>query len=185
MKNRISIRTLTTTALLFALSVVLMILENLIPPIPTLPPGVKLGLSNVVIMYSLFYFGKPRTFLLFGLKVGFVLITHGVTACFLSAAGGFFSILVMSLLLALQKVKLSYIMISVCAAVTHNAAQLTAASLLLSSTAVFYYTPLLVISGVFMGILTGTLLRVMMPAMKRLDRENQQNLTSGRSKWLS
>lgn len=170
MKHKLSVRTITTTALLFALSVVLMILENLIPPIPTLPPGVKLGLSNVVIMYSLFYFGKPRTFLLLALKIGFVFITRGVTACFLSAAGGIFSVLIMAVLLALQKIRISYIIISVCAAVAHNTAQLAAASFLLSSTAVFYYAPLLVLSGVFMGILTGTLLRVMMPAMKRLDR---------------
>ncbi len=171
MKNRIAVQTITTTALLFALSIVLMIIENLIPPIPTLPPGVKLGLSNVVIMYSLFYFGRARTFLLLGLKISFVFITRGVTACFLSASGGIFSIFVMMLLLALQKVHVSYIIISTCAAVAHNIAQLVAAGFLLANTAVFYYAPLLVLSGVFMGILTGTLLRVMMPAMKRLNRE--------------
>ena len=162
---------ITYIALLFALAVVLMLVEGMMPPIPSLPPGVKLGLSNIVVMYSLFYLGRGPAFLVFILKSFFVFLTRGLTAFFMSFAGGLLSIFVMILLLSLKRGKLSYIIISVCAAVAHNLGQLAAASIYMQSAAVYYYSPALVISGVFMGIVTGILLRVMMPAMERLQKK--------------
>ena len=40
------------TGILAALAVVLSLLENLLPPVPGMPPGAKLGLSNIVSMYA-------------------------------------------------------------------------------------------------------------------------------------
>ncbi|MEG0571145.1 MAG: Gx transporter family protein, partial [Oscillospiraceae bacterium] len=73
------IRSIAQTGLMFALMVILMIIEGIFPPIPSMPPGVKLGLSNVVIMFSLLFIGIKRTALLVFLKVSFVFITRGST----------------------------------------------------------------------------------------------------------
>ena len=55
------IQKMTQLALMFALTVVLMFLEGLIPPIPTLPPGIKLGLSNVAAtVVNLLGYEKPE-----------------------------------------------------------------------------------------------------------------------------
>lgn len=163
-------RRMTQLALLFALAVVLMVVENLIPPIPSLPPGVKLGLSNIVVMFCLFHLGQAEGFTVLILKSGFVFLIRGFTAFLLSFSGGFCSILVMILLLLLKKTKISYIIVSMCASVTHNMAQLVVSSLLLGTSGVFYYSPILIISGMLMGALTGTVLWVTMPAMKMLNR---------------
>ena len=163
-----TVRMITQTALLFAMTVVLMVVESLIPPIPSMPPGIKLGLSNIVVMYCLFYMGKKSAFTILALKSLFVFLTRGATAFFMSFCGGLCSIFVMILLLALKKRSVSYIIISVCAATAHNLAQLAVSSVLLASSMVFYYGPVLIISGVVMGLITGTVLKVMMPAMKRL-----------------
>ena len=40
--------------LLFALAMALSFLESLLPALPMLPPGIRLGLSNIVTMYALF-----------------------------------------------------------------------------------------------------------------------------------
>lgn len=40
------------TGLLAALALSFSFLEGLIPPIPVLPPGAKLGLSNIVVLYA-------------------------------------------------------------------------------------------------------------------------------------
>ena len=48
---------LTTLAVLGALAIVLSALENLIPPLPMMPPGAKLGLSNIVTMFAAGTFG--------------------------------------------------------------------------------------------------------------------------------
>ena len=50
--------------LLFALSVVLSFLEGTLTPLLGLPPGVKLGLANVVVMYALFFLGRGSAFTL-------------------------------------------------------------------------------------------------------------------------
>ena len=76
MRQKTNVYRLTGLALLFALSVVLMLLENMIPPLPALPPGVKLGLSNIAVMYCLFYMGKENAFILLVLKSLFVFLTR-------------------------------------------------------------------------------------------------------------
>jgi len=163
------IKNITQNSLLLALSVVLMILESLIPPIASLPPGVKLGLSNIVIMYSLFYLGKRQAISILLLKTIFVLTTRGLVAFILSLCGGFSSILIMILLLSLKKVKVSYIIISVISAIAHNLGQLVAVSVLLKNIAAFYYSPVLIASGVLMGSVTGITIKIMLPAMERIN----------------
>lgn len=113
--------------------------------------------------------GKENAFILLVLKSLFVFLTRGLIAFCMSFAGGICSFFIMILLISLKKQNLSFIIISVCAAVTHNMAQLLVSAVILSGTAVFYYAPVLAVSGILMGIVTGVLLRVMMPVMRRLD----------------
>lgn len=166
---------MTELALLFSLAIVLMILENMIPPIPMLPPGIKLGLSNIVVMYCLFFIGKRCAFTILVLKSIFVFITRSLTAFLLSFSGGLCSIIILILLLSLKKKKISYIILSIFSAITHNLAQLVIAGFLLKNTSVFFYSPILIVSGVFMGIITGMVLNVMIPAMKRLNANQLQS----------
>ena len=79
---------LTLTALFLAMALVLSYVENLLPALPFLPPGVKLGLSHVVIMYCLFFVGAPSAFWIALLKSLFVLLTRGMIAALLSLSGG-------------------------------------------------------------------------------------------------
>ncbi len=152
--------------LLFALALVLSFVESAIPVSGFLPAGVKPGLSNIVTMYAVFFLGYGEAFSIAVLKSLFVFITRGATAAFLSVSGGVFSVLLMLLLLLLKR-KLSYLVISMFGSVAHNLAQLLAASVLLGSDAL-YYAPVLVVSGVLMGVLTGILLRAVLPALGRL-----------------
>lgn len=46
--------------LLGALALVLGILENLLPPLPGMPPGAKAGLSNLVTMFAAALSACPR-----------------------------------------------------------------------------------------------------------------------------
>ena len=89
---------ITTIALLFALAMVLSVVEASIMPIFALPPGVKLGLSNIVVMYCMVYMGYACAAELTILKGLFAFFTRGATAGFLAAMGGFFSITIMFIL---------------------------------------------------------------------------------------
>lgn len=155
------------TGLLAALALSFSFLEGLIPPIPVLPPGAKLGLSNIVVLYAADSLGLPAALFLACLKGGFALLTRGVTAGLLSISGGVLSALVMWLLL--QKTRASLSLVGVCGALSHNAAQLCAAWLL-TSAAVVFYLPFLVLFGVLTGLLTGLVLKLTLPPLQRIER---------------
>ncbi len=156
--------------MLFALALVLTWVEYLIPPLPMMPPGVKPGLSNIVVMYCLFYLGRRQAFTIVALKSVFVFLIRGGTSFLMSLTGGLCSTLVMMLLLLVTSEKVSYLVISIAGAITHNLGQLTVASFLLGTGFVVAYLPMLLISGVLMGYLTGTLLRVLTPAFQHFGR---------------
>ena len=162
MKQHLKVKQLCQLALLFALAVVLSFLENMIPPLIITVPGIMLGLSNIVVMYCLFYLGVGYSGVL--LLSGFALLTRGVTAAFLGACGGICSILVM--LLLVKVFHCSYFFVSSLGGIFHNIGQLLGASILLNQV-VWTYTPVLVISGLIMGIITGKLLQVLLPVLHR------------------
>lgn len=53
-----------------------------------LPPGVKPGLANIVVMYALFFLGRGQALTLVLLKSFFAMLTRGPSAGALSLAGG-------------------------------------------------------------------------------------------------
>ncbi|MVB11782.1 Heptaprenyl diphosphate synthase component I [Caprobacter fermentans] len=162
-----SIRRMVVTALLFAAAMVMTVVEYQIP-IPMPVPGIKLGLSNIVVMYSLFFLKKKDALTLAVLKSMFVFLTRGAVAAFLSFCGGLLSILAMIVCMAVFKEKISYLMISIVGAVMHNLGQIAAVSLLYTNLLLWTYFPVLLISGLIAGAATSTLLRITLPALKRL-----------------
>ncbi|MEG2929574.1 MAG: Gx transporter family protein [Oscillospiraceae bacterium] len=159
---------MTTIALLFALAMVLSFVEGMITPLFALPPGVKLGLANIVVMYCMVYMGFGSAMQVSLLKAFFVFLTRGVTAGFLSLLGGTFSIIIMFLLIKVFKDKINYYTLSVFGALFHNIGQLCGASIIFSNTAPMAYLPILSVSAVIMGLVTGATLKVVIPALKRL-----------------
>lgn len=159
---------ITLLGILFALALILSFLEGLLPPVPFLPPGVKLGLSNIITMYCLLCLGAEKAYLLAVLKAGFALLTRGFTAAVLSACGGLLSVTVMLLLMLPKQHMVSVFLLSVFGAVSHNLGQLSAASLLIGGSAALAYLPILLMAGVLMGTVTGSVLRVVLPAVKKL-----------------
>lgn len=166
----LSVRTVASMGLLFALAIVLSFLEHLIPSLVPTVPGIKLGLSNIVTMYALFYMGFSSALTIVGLKSLFVFLMRGATACFLSLAGGLLSLLIMAGLHRLFRGKLSALFLSVVGGVCHNLGQVLVASILLN-VYVFLYLPVLLIVGVVMGLITGKLLQIVLPAMRRIARK--------------
>ena len=96
---------MTTIALLFALAMVFSLLEGMIMPLFALPPGVKLGLSNIVVMYCMAFMGFSSAAQLTLLKGLFAFLTRGATAGFLATMGGMSSIIVMFILSKIFKDK--------------------------------------------------------------------------------
>ena len=158
---------LVLTGLLFAAAIVLSLVEDSLQlPVPA--PGVKLGLSNIIVMYALFFLGKREAYCVAVLKALFVFITRGPIACLLSLSGGILSITAIVLLILIFKDKLSYLTAGMAGAIFHNFGQLIAVSVIYTDLLAIVHLPVLLISGVIAGIATSTLLRVFLPAFKKL-----------------
>ncbi len=157
-----------SVGILAALAVALSFLEGLIPPLPMLPPGAKLGFSNIVVMFSAGVCGVIPTLLTVLIKSGFVLLTGGVTAGFLSLLGGVLSASVM--LILMKNKKISLFAVGILSAISHNIGQLIGTLILFQSLSVLYYLPFLIVFGILFGALTGTLFKITFPAIKKISR---------------
>lgn len=159
---------LVLTGLLFAMALVLTIVENSIPPLIISIPAVKFGLSNIVVMFSLFFIRKRQAYAIAILKAIFAFMTRGVLAGVLSLCGGILSLLVMTLLLVIFKEKISYLLISIFGSLFHNIGQMIAISLIFTNIYMWVYFPVLFIAGIIAGIVTSTLLKFVLPGLKNL-----------------
>ncbi len=148
-------RTAALTGLLIALALVLSYLESLVP-LSFAIPGIKLGLPNLVIVFALYRL-RPRTAAAISLlRVALVAILFGsALSLAYSAAGAAFSFLVM--LLLKRSGRFGCTGVSVAGAVAHNLAQIGAAALLLETSSLAWYFPVLCLSGTVAGVCIGLL----------------------------
>jgi heptaprenyl diphosphate synthase len=167
-KNMNKTHMLVLTSLLFAAALVLAIVENILPPLPIAVPGVKFGLSNIAVMYALFFLGKKQAYTIGILKAAFVFMTRGGIAGALSLSGGLLSITAMILLMFLFRTRITYLVISIFGAVFHNVGQFIVITVIYTGMNMWAYFPVLLISGLAAGIVTSTLLKFIMPAFNRL-----------------
>ena len=93
---------------------------------------------------------------------------RGATSGILSLSGGIASVCVMILLTAAFKDRISYLLLSIFGAIFHNLGQLAVLTLIMLNGYALWYTPVLLVAGVIMGSVTGSLLKVVMPAFKRI-----------------
>lgn len=148
-------------SVLSALAIICGYIESLFPAAPI--PGIKLGISNIVILFALYRFDKSSAFFIMFIKVIVSsLLFSGLTVFIYSLAGGVFSILVM----LVAKKHLSTTGVSMAGGVFHNVGQLLTSALMMKTTAVFVYTPHLMISGVIVGAVTGSVCQII---LKRKD----------------
>ena len=154
--------------LLFALSAVFSFLESMLTPFLGLPPGIKLGLANVVVMAALLFLRRQDAVILIVLKSLFVLLTRGISAAALSLGGGGLSLLVM-IIISLGKSRPSLFILSVSGAVAHNIGQLLIVRFFMThSMYTFYYLPVLLVSGLAMGSITAAVMKMLIPPLERI-----------------
>lgn len=168
-KNKDLTRKIALTGIMCALALALSYLETLIPAYPGFPPGAKPGLSNIVTMFMAGSAGPLYAFFITVIKGLFAGVTRGFTAMLMSLSGGILSTSAACLLFRFTKNKLGYIGISIVCAVCHNIGQLAAACII-SGTAslVVGYGPLLLIFAVVTGLLTGAILKAVMPTLAKI-----------------
>ena len=137
-------------------------------PLTAAIPGVKLGLANSVLLYSLYMQGVRQSFVLMLLKALMSwLIYTNMNAMFYSLGGGLCSLVVMILISRMKGV--SIIGVSALGAVFFNVGQILVAVVMLNTPQLIVtYLPILMISGVVTGVLTGVVAQMVMKHLKAL-----------------
>jgi heptaprenyl diphosphate synthase len=107
----------------------------------------------------------------------FALITRGITAFLMSLCGGMLSLAMMWILFRFTKKSIGYIGIGVLSAVSHNMGQLIVAVVILGK-AILYIAPILMLSGIVCGALTGTIFRYVYPLLHRHTNKLSNHFTN-------
>lgn len=149
-----NVRRLAKDAVLTAVALGIYVVELQLPALAPIP-GVKLGLANIVTVAAMFTLGPADAggILVCRLILG-SLFAGNVAALLYSAAGG---VLAYATMLIFRRVltKSQIWVASVFAAMAHNVGQIIAAMALTSTPSIVVYLPVLLVSGVAAGLLTG------------------------------
>lgn len=171
---------LVTNAILISL------LESIIPvPIPV--PGVKLGLAIIITLIGLVFL--PLTDVLWIVIIRCIvvaLLTRGVMMLAFSISGGILSALIMFIIYQQLSQYFSLKGISIVGALVHNTTQIIVASLLLGQLVVLYYLPILIVSAVITGYITGGISEIAIGELKGKDVFNTISVQEkGELKWTN
>lgn len=165
MNKRFNAKRVALCGLLLAMMLVLGWVEKQIPfPLP----GVKLGLSNSVLIFAVYMLDIPTAFVLMLFKVflsNVLFGSLGVTFA-MGFAGGIASLTAMVLISRIKG--MHPVTVSIVGGVMHNVGQIVMAILVVNTPGLVGYLPWLMISGLFFGALTGVCADRVMKYMKHM-----------------
>ena len=164
--NREMTRRTALSGLLIAMMLVLGSVESLIPAVSGVP-GIKLGLSNGVLIFAVYMLDLPTAWVLMVLKVTLSgLLFGGFNTIMYALAGGVLSMIAMSLL---SRVKgMHPVTVSMAGGVSHNVGQVLVAIAVLGTQQLYYYMAVLVVVGAACGALTGICADSVMKHLKHM-----------------
>lgn len=164
--NRERTRRIALCGLLIAMMLVLGFIESRIP-INAGIPGIKLGLSNGVLIFAVYMLDIPTAWLLMMLKVTLSgLLFGGFNTIMYALAGGVLSMLTMTLLSHIKG--MHPVTVSMVGGVMHNVGQVALAMILLHTRQLLYYMAILILVGLACGALTGIVASSVMKHLKAL-----------------
>lgn len=149
-----NIKKMVQLSMFTTIALTIFVVESYLPPLAPIP-GIKLGLANTITLIVLALWGWKEGMLVLFLRILLgSMLTGNVISCCFSLGGGILCFLVMSLLKNIVPQKMIWLL-SVIGAIFHNIGQLLVACIVLGSSSVFWYFPILLTSGIITGTFTG------------------------------
>ena len=152
--NTIKTRKITILGLLTAIALTIFMVESQIPSVVPLP-GVKLGLANIVTVFTVFALSPKEGILVLSARIFLGAVFAGnFSTIFYSAAGGACAIFITILLRKiLQK---NQLWVAGClGAIAHSLGQMAMAMALLGTPSIIIYLPVMIIISIITGLFTG------------------------------
>ena len=157
--------------MLTALAFVFSYIESLLP-INLGVPGIKLGLANLVIIVTLYTIGIKAACTLSLVRIVLTGFTFGNPVSMIySLAGGLLSLVIM--ILAKRSKTFSVTGVSVLGGVFHNFGQIMVAAVVVEMASLFYYLPVLILSGTIAGVAIGMLASILIQRLIKMIEQNE------------
>ena len=155
-------------ALLTAASLILFVVEAQIPSLIPVP-GVKLGLANIITLVAMVLLSRREAGLVLLVRILLGAVFAGSPSTLLySAAGGALAYAVMCLLVRRVPEERLWL-ISILAALAHNAGQLLVCILVTRTSQLIVYAPVLAASGILTGAFTGVAATFLVKALRKIN----------------
>ena len=163
MRNKKTLQ-LTTMAFIIAFAMILSFVESRIPAFVAIP-GVKVGLANIAVIFTLYKLGVKEAITVSIIRVLMIAMLFGSAVSLIYSVCG--AILSLASMILLKKLTpLTEVAVSVTGGVMHNVGQIAAASFMLSTNVVIYYLPFLLVSGTIAGIVVGIASAILIKRVK-------------------
>jgi heptaprenyl diphosphate synthase len=140
-------------AFVIAFAMILSFVESRIPAFVAIP-GVKVGLANIAVIFTLYKFGVKEAVTVSIIRVLLISMLFGSPVSLIYSISGA-TLSLVSMILLKKLTPLTEVTISVTGGVMHNVGQIAAASFMLSTNVVIYYLPFLLLSGTIAGVVVG------------------------------
>lgn len=147
-----------------ALSMILSYFEGLVPPLVAIP-GIKIGFANLVAVFMLYRVSSKETVAVSMIRVILVNVLFGTAMTLIFSLAGAACSLVGMILLKKSE-RFTPVAVSVVGGVLHNIGQILTAMILLETSQIIFYLPVLLISGTVAGVIIGIIAAVI---AKRLE----------------
>lgn len=160
---------ITTVALFTTIALIIFVVEAQIPALIPIP-GVKLGLANIVTIYTMFRLGPRDTLLvLLGRVILGAVFAGQVMALIYSLSGG---LLCYALMLLLRKIvtENQIFVCGVLGGVAHNLGQMAAAIAVVQTPSLIVYLPIMLVSGIITGAFTGLCAQYLLKHMNMIKK---------------
>ena len=131
-------------------------------------PGVKLGLANLVVVVALYIMKPSQAFSISLIRILLTSLTFGNITVSLpySLCGGILSFVVMYFA---KKTKLSVIGVSMLGGICHNIGQIIVAAIIMETSKIAYYLPVLLVAGLLTGLLLGIVSKAVINRLEKIN----------------
>ena len=145
---------LTTLSMLTAIALTIFMVEAQIPPLTPIP-GIKMGLSNIVTVFTVFAIGPGEAAAVLFVRVFLGAVFAGnFSTIFYSGAGGLCAILVTIVLRKILTKKQLWVA-GICGAIAHSIGQMAMAVTLTATPGLLAYLPIMIVASIISGTFTG------------------------------
>lgn len=172
-KRSSPIRQLTYMGLAIALALIFSYIENTIVILPAIP-GIKLGLSNGVVLVIFFLEGAKEAAIVAILKtILSSFLFSGLATLLYGLAGVSCAFIAMWIT---RHFDWSIIGMSIAGALAHNTGQILVACLVLQNIHIFVYYPILIAAGVIVGVITGFIAKLILKYLKAIPKNDKKDV---------